>query len=125
MTYKSEWWSVDLPPAWFGCAGVDCTTFRAQPPVGVLQISAARNEANRVTDGDLREFAEARFAVAALSQHCAFGSFCGFTAEYRSNGLFWRERWLRSGQLMVYVTNNVREEYAKAEQAECAAFTST
>jgi hypothetical protein len=116
MTYRSGWWSVVLPPGWLGYADAACSTFQAQPPVGALQISAARKESEGITDGDLREFAEGRVSTTTPLQYCAFGAFLGVTAQYRKDGLFWQEWWLRSGQLMVYVTYNVSQEHAAAEQ---------
>jgi hypothetical protein len=117
MTYKASWWSVDLPTDWRGYPDAGCSTFRADPPLGVLQISAARKDAGIVTDQELKEFAESRLGREVTLRNAAFGNFAGLTAAYRKDGLFWEEWWLKAGCLMVYVTYNVVESGEAVEQA--------
>jgi hypothetical protein len=120
MTYKAAWWFVDLPADWRGYPDAGCSTFRADPPLGVLQISAARKDGGIVTDLELREFAEERLGREVALQKAKFGNSAGFTATYRRDGLSWQEWWLKSGCLMVYVTYNVAEGYETIEQATIA-----
>jgi len=120
MAYRSEWWSVDLPPDWFGYPDVGCSTFRAKPPLGVLQISAANKADALITDRDLQDFAVARLGPGVRRQECSLGSFSGFNTEYRKDGLFWQEWWLRSGHLMIYIAYNVNQEHETAEQVAVA-----
>ena len=115
MIYESEWWSIELPPHWSGYPDAGCSTFRAEPPLGVLQISAARKERTVVTDEDLREYTDERIASGVRPERASFDAFSGFTASQRKDGLFWQEWWLRSGKLLVYATYNVDQEYAAAE----------
>ncbi|HMD72185.1 MAG TPA: hypothetical protein VKF41_12610 [Bryobacteraceae bacterium] len=116
MIYKSEWWSVELPAHWSGYPDAGCSTFRAEPSLGVLQISAVRKDTGIVTEEDLREFAEERIAPGLRLERVWFDALSGLMANYRRDGLHWQEWWLRSGPLMVYVTYNVSQEYAAAEQ---------
>jgi len=116
MIYRSKWWSVDLPPNWSGHPDDACSTFRAEPSLGVLQISAARKDTDPVSEDDLREFAADRIAQGASIQRASFATFSGFTASRRKNGLLWDEWWLRSGQLMVYATYNVDQKDSAAER---------
>ena len=107
MTYKSEWWSIELPSQWRGYPDGDCETFRADPALGILQISAACKETGNITEDDLKEFAHARVAPDAPLEKVKFGTFSGFTTRYRKNELAWQEWWLGLNALMVYVTYNV------------------
>ena len=116
MIYRSEWWSVDLPPNWSGHRDDACSTFCAEPSLGVLQISTARKETGPVSEDDLREFAADRIALGVPIEHAGFATFSGFTASHQKNGLLWEEWWLRSGHLMVYATYNVDHNDATAEQ---------
>lgn len=116
MIYRSEWWSIDLPANWSGHPDDACSTFRAQPSLGVLQISAARKDTGLVSEDDLREFAADRIAPGVPIEHASFPTFSGFTASHRKSGLLWKEWWLRSEHLMVYATYNVDQNDAAAEQ---------
>ena len=106
---------MELPPDWSGSLGGNCATLRANPPLGVLQISAARKEAGIITDEDLVQFAEDRIAPETPLNSVECGAFSGATARYRKDGLFWQEWWLKSNRLMVYVTYNVVQEHEGAE----------
>ena len=115
MIFTSAWWSVELPPNWSANPDGNCATLRADPPLGVLQISAARKDTGVVTDQDLTEFAEMRIAPKTRLAGVSFGAFSGATAMYRKDGLFWQEWWLRSKDMMVYATYNVVQESEAAE----------
>jgi hypothetical protein len=82
MRYESVWWSVDLPPGWYGYADDRCSTFKANPEIGVLQISAARKSGDPVTEDELKEFALERIDAHIPLQSVTFGDFSGFTATY-------------------------------------------
>lgn len=106
-TFVSAWWSVDLPEGWSGHQEEKCATLSRTSSMGVLQMSAARKQEGPVTDDDLQEFARDQVPSGVRLRRVEFKSFSGFSAAYVKNQLFWREWWLRSGQLMVYVTYNV------------------
>jgi hypothetical protein len=88
--------------------------------LGVLQISGAHKDDGPITDADLEEFAlDATRPPGSLKQ-LTLGAFSGFTTKYRKNGLSWQKWWLRSGQLMVYVTYNVIQDRETEEQGVLA-----
>jgi hypothetical protein len=116
--FDGIWWRVRLPSGWSGHPDKECATFRARPPRGALQISSARKDEGRVTDQDLKEFAEGRVPLSTALRALTIGLFSGFSAEYSREGCFWKEWWLRSGHLMVYVTYNVE---GGSEDSETAA----
>ncbi|MGH9776939.1 MAG: hypothetical protein ACRD5I_00860 [Candidatus Acidiferrales bacterium] len=109
-------WSVELPSGWTGHAGQECATFQANPPLGALQISSARKDSAPVSDKHLKEFASERLPPGVLLKEAGYGSFSGFSAEYAKEDRFWKEWWLKSGQLMVYVTYNVVQEMKDSER---------
>ena len=117
-TFDGAWWSVTLPLGWDGRPDKECATFQRNPPLGVLQISSARKDIGPVTAEDLREFAEERVASGVQLLEVSHGPFSGFSAEHSKEGRFWREWWLRSGQLTVYVTYNVAQGNARIEKDE-------
>jgi hypothetical protein len=116
MNYESTWWTVELPSGWQGSADGTCSTFTDTPEHGVLQISAANKDSGVVTDDDLKEFASERVASNIPLDPAVAGAFSGFTARYQKERQWWQEWWLRSGQLMIYVTYNISLGRERAEQ---------
>jgi hypothetical protein len=113
--FNGIWWSVELPQRWRGEGDERCATFQAEPPLGALQISAARKDVGMVTDDDLRDFAAERISKGIELQKTQWGSFVGLVTQYSKRGYFWREWWLRESNLLVYVTYNVRNGYQEQE----------
>jgi len=106
--FKSSWWSVVLPPRWVASEGPECVTLRAQPPLGALQISAARKETD-VTDEDLHDIARESAAPGTVFNRVNYRHCSGIAALYVKQGVVWQYWWLRAGHLMVYATYNVVE----------------
>src|ERR1051326_3174727 len=116
--FLSTWWSVDLPEGWSGHHEENCATLSKTPSFGVLQMSAARKQAGPVTDDDLQEVARDQVPSGVRLRRAEFKSFSGFSAVYLKNQLLWREWWLRSGHLMVYVTYNIAHSKEHTEAAD-------
>ena len=116
--FKSAWWSVRLPDDWSGHQEERCATLRKTPPLGVLQVSAARKTEGPVTDDELRDFAADQVASGEQLRNVKYNSFSGFSSVYLKNQLFWREWWLRSGCLMIYITYNVVQGRENIEAAD-------
>ena len=107
--FESVWWTVKLPLGWIADRDDKCASFRADHPVGVLQISAALKETSQVSDKDLKDFvSDSGFAGKDLRK-VTYGMFSGFSREYSDGQLFWTEWWLKNNNLMIYATYNVRE----------------
>lgn len=104
--FNGIWWRVRLPDGWSGSQDKECATFLARIPLGALQISSARKDSGRVTDRELKKLAKERVPADIRITRVVPGSFSGFSAEYVKGDSFWKEWWLRLGQLMVYVTYN-------------------
>jgi hypothetical protein len=114
--FKSAWWSINLPPGWTGIEEKECVTFRGSPSLGILQVSSARKDKGPVTDQDLREFAQSTAASNIQLHRVSYSRFSGFYAQYQKGSLFWKEWWLRSGQLMLYATYNMLQDKKELEE---------
>ena len=115
--FKSSWWSVRLPIGWQATESEECVTLEGKSRLGAVQISAARKDDGQVTDSDLRQFAVEQRGATAPFQEVVLPAFVGLYAERVEHNRFWREWWLRSGGLMVYVTYNVDTAFKGSESA--------
>lgn len=106
-SFKSAWWSVELPSGWIGSEDPECVTFRATPPLGALQLSAALKDGGSITEEDLQSLVKESPSPRTELVKVSYGSFFGVAIQYVKEGLFWREWWLASGRLMIYATYNV------------------
>lgn len=113
--YRGSWWSIALPDGWEGYAEESWHTFHARDRLGVLQVSAVRKDSDAVSDLDLLAFAKERLPADTPLNTFDGPGWQGLRAEYRDDGLFWQEWWLRSGHLMLYVTYGVDEERLSQE----------
>jgi hypothetical protein len=68
-----------------------------------------------VTDKDVQEFMRDRLEPGVPTSKVEYGQFCGYSASYSKDGRFWKEWWLRSGGLLVYVTYNVSLDREQSE----------
>lgn len=116
-TFKTSWWSVKLPDGWRAESDEDCTTMTANPEIGALQISAARNGNGSATDEDLLEFAEDHIKAGAKLREVTLGMLSGFYIHYSDDEFYCREWWLRSGNSVVLVTYTTELEYRGQEDS--------
>jgi hypothetical protein len=114
--FLSPWWSASLPSGWRGVEEPTCVTISRQPRLGILQVSAARKPEGVVTDQDLQDFAEEHVATGKTLVRVEYKAFSGFSIDYLKDCLFWREWWLRSGNLMIYATYNVEKDKEDIEK---------
>ncbi len=114
--FLSTWWSADLPSGWRGVEGAKCATISRQPRLGVLQVSAARKPSGFVTQKDLQDFAQGHIAAEKSLVQVEYKSFSGFSVDYTKDSLFWKEWWLRSGNLMIYATYSVERGKEEIEK---------
>jgi hypothetical protein len=116
-TFKTSWWSVKFPDEWSAKRDDDCTTITADPEVGALQISAARNDNGPATVEDLLEFAEDHVKAGAKLREVTLGMFSGFYLHYSDDEFYSREWWLRSGNTVVLATYTTELEYRGQEDS--------
>jgi len=82
--------------------------------MSALQLSAAR-KGTEITDEDLREFAENHLAAGASPSPVEAGDFKGFSIAYRDESHHWRQWFLRSHNVAVFVTYNCPVKLAGEE----------
>ena len=121
--YESVWWKAKVPADWDTTEDDVCLTFKSQGSSGAIQVSAAVKEAAPVTDADLKEFAGKRIGNRP-AKTVKTAKFVGIHAEYCDNYKFWREWWLRSDNLMLYVTYNIEKKLKDVERAAIDEFIS-
>ena len=102
--FKSNWWSLGIPTDWHAEVDEVCATFTLEPDIGVLQVSAARNDNGPATDDNLLDFAKAHIEAGAKLRKTACGAFTGFYFHYSDDDFYSREWWLRSDDTVVLVT---------------------
>ncbi len=101
--FSSEYWSIALPDNWEAQHDEDCETLHSPEGPGVLQISALlRDEV--VDDAFLRYLAADHLDAGAQTGEVECGDFKGFELSYGAEEEFWREWYLRSGRLTLFVT---------------------
>jgi len=103
--FESSWWSLQLPADWEWEEGEDCVSFFSDDSVGALQVSAYQKEGADVDDADLLEFIPEEIPVASGTP-VKIGVFTGFLISYHEDETYWRQWWLKAGQIMVYLTYN-------------------
>ena len=116
-TFKTSWWSVKFPDGWCAKPDDDCTTITANPEVGALQISAARNDNGPAIDEDLLEFAEDHVKAGAKLRDVTLGMLSGFYIHYSDDEFYCREWWLRSGNTVLLVTYTTELEHRGQEDS--------
>ena len=114
ITIGCRYWTLKLPQDWVLCNEEDCVTFSGTPDLGALQMSAREKE-TAVDNDDLREFATQRVDSSSRLHPVVVGSLVGYYAQSLQDETLWREWWLRSGRVMVYITYNVEESSAGNE----------
>jgi hypothetical protein len=119
--FESAWWRTSVPEGWKANEDNVCVTFTSRRLPGALQVSAAIKEAAPVTDADLREFAHERIANKQVKA-VETTYFDGIHIEFVDNDRFWREWWLKSGNLLLYVTYNVEKELRDLTRSDIDAF---
>ncbi len=116
-TFKTSWWSVQIPKGWNAERDNVCATITANPEVGALQISAARNEEGPATDEDLLEFAEKHVKAGAKLKEVSLGKLTGFYLHYSDDEFYSREWWLRNSHTVVLVTYTTELEQRGQEDS--------
>jgi hypothetical protein len=101
--FKPKWWSVEIPKDWIVSEEADPVTISDPSNQVAVQISAARKD-SQVTDADLLEFASERLGPNVKPKQIKTSYFAGLFGQHTDPNFISREWWLRSGDLMLYVT---------------------
>jgi hypothetical protein len=107
-TYKSNWWSAEIPSGWSVEESDQCVSLFAESGIGALQVGAYRHETDIVSDDLLLGFADREFVRDAVPRRVSCGELSGFTLSYETDSRFWQKWWIGRGSLMLFVTYNCR-----------------
>lgn len=106
--FATESWSLLVPEGWSAQHDADGVSLFGEPGCGALQVSAAfKNDA--VTDAELLDFAKERSKDSAPTP-TSVGELTGFELSRVEDGTYWREWYLRSGNIALFVTYNCDSE---------------
>lgn len=103
-THKDTHWSIDLPEPWEAEVEEECTTVTHNDSLGALQISSATKD-GPVIDADLMELAE-DYLTRGTPDKVTFSKFVGLCLPYIEDHVAWRVWFVRSGDLLVFMTYN-------------------
>lgn len=101
--FISEYWQVNLPDDWVGREDPDSTTLYHPEGTGELQISASKYETD-ISDDELLELVEEHLESGADVEEVVCGRFEGLTLDYEAEDEYWREWYLSSGPILLFVT---------------------
>ena len=111
-------WSIEPAPGWTGRDDPECITIESEQGVGALQVSGYV-QAGVVSDDDLEELAAERVTgLLRQMRSCVAGEFTGFAYERLSDGMSWREWYLRAADLALFVTYVCSPDNAGVDDAD-------
>lgn len=101
--FNAEYWKVRLPDGWLGEQEAECDSIYNPDGPGVLQISALIQD-QPITPADLQEFAREHVESGARLNTLEAGDFTGISVDYDVDDVYWREWYLKSGNLFLFMT---------------------
>ncbi len=103
--YVSEHWQLDLPDSWETEMVDDSDAFYDPQSNGTLLFSTVQ-EVQAITDEYLAELAEEHIEAGAEFYDVEFGPFSGVTCCYEVDNEYGCEWYLKSGNVMLFITYN-------------------
>ena len=116
--FESDWWAIGIADGWDVDDDESCTTLTRENEEGAFQISAARKDADVVTEEDALEFASDAVPDGTQFERVSVGAFEGITAGFRDDRGQWMMHWLFTGPLLVYATHVGPPEIVEAQSAD-------
>lgn len=101
--FITDFWKSNLPDDWSADHEAECDSLYHPDGPGILQVSALLQE-NAITQSDLKEFAKEHVDSGASLETITAGSFDGITISYDVDENYWREWYLKAGNLFLFVT---------------------
>ena len=101
----SEFWQISLPDDWISDEDDGCTSIYHDKGVGMLEVSAVEQPDEIVPD-DLLSLASEHLDQGAKVETVELGDFDGIELNYVEDDIYWREWYLKSGKLLLFVTYN-------------------
>ena len=103
--FQGTSWIINLLPDWTGEHDEDCSTIYHPEGVGALQISAFSKD-GKVTDEDLKDFAQDHIEAGAKLSESNSGDFKGFTLVFVVDNEFWQHWYVAKGNTALFITYN-------------------
>lgn len=116
--FESDWWAIGIADGWDVDDDDSCTTLTRLNEDGAFQISAARKDAESVTEEDALEFASDSVPDGTPFERTSVGSFEGIRASFSDERGQWVMHWLFAGPLLVYATHVGAPEIVVAQSAD-------
>lgn len=104
-SYRSAYWQVDLPDDWVSEQEDDSVVLYQPDHGGSIVLSAVREE-QEISDEYLEDLVEEHIEAGAELEEVELGNFAGLSCCYEGEGEYWCEWYLRSDQLLLFVTYN-------------------
>ncbi len=114
-TFNTTDWSTRIPDDWTTETDPDCTALFHPDGAGILEISASLQE-EAVSFDDLEAIAAEHLDAGADASEVIAGDFEGLGLSYLHEGELWKEWYLKSGNLLVFVTYHCLEEDEEKEE---------
>lgn len=113
--YRASYWATRIPDDWEVERDSDCVALFHPDGAGILEISEALQE-SEVSLDDLEEIAAEHLDAGADADLVRAGDFEGLGLSYIHEDELWREWYLKSGDLLVFITYHCLEEDEEKEE---------
>ncbi len=103
--HHEENWQINLPDDWISETEEECVSIYHPNGPGMLEISASL-QPEIISDDDLMALTDEHLEKGAHPEKTTIGDFSGIELSYEDDGVFWREWYLRQGELLLFATYN-------------------
>jgi len=107
---ETEWWTLALPPEWWGQAEDDSILIGDQDEVGCIEISTLHKEEGAFAQEMVRSIAQQESEQQLDWCSVVLGEFAGVTASYVQEGSAVREWYVVNASLMLFITYSCAED---------------
>lgn len=114
---QTEWWCLELPDEWSAEMEEECVTISDCDGVGEINITVVRKSEGDVNTDDLKQFAEELVSQGLRGEPVAAGTAQGLLFDYDDSDGAWREWYLGSHSLLIYITYNTDPEHKGLDDA--------
>ena len=107
--YTTKYWSVNLPVLWDSEVDDGCDVLYDKEGIGELIFTSIYQEEG-VEDEQLEELAAEHLDSEAVIEDVNFNEFSGFVVSYTKESEYWNEWYLKSENLLLFVSYNCDEK---------------
>ncbi len=101
---ETQWWTLALPPEWWGEAEDESILVGDRDGVGCLEFSTLQKESGQFEQHDLQAILQEGVAPSAGWQSVKLGDFKGLFTHYEAEKSAVREWCVASGALALFIT---------------------